>query len=156
MGRAWRNWAGLATARPAQVLSPTSTEQVVDAVHAARHSGLHIRMVGTGHSFTDVAVTDGLMLLPDRLVGLRGIDREAMTATVLAGTPLHLLNTWLAEARLSLHNMGDIDRQTVAGAISTAPESGSGSPCPSFTYSSAILPWPRNVPAHGRDWMRPP
>ena len=138
MGRAWRNWAGLATARPAQVLSPTSTEQVVDAVHAARHSGLHIRMVGTGHSFTDVAVTDGLMLLPDRLVGLRGIDREAMTATVLAGTPLHLLNTWLAEARLSLHNMGDIDRQTVAGAISTGTH-GSGGRCASLSAQVAAL-----------------
>jgi FAD-linked oxidoreductase len=138
MARAWRNWSGLATAHPAQVLSPTSTEQVVDAVHAARHHGLHIRMVGTGHSFTDVAVTDGLMLLPDRLVGVRNVDREAMTVTVLAGTPLHVLNAAVADLGLSLHNMGDIDRQTVAGAISTGTH-GSGGRCASLSAQVAAL-----------------
>jgi L-gulonolactone oxidase len=76
-------------------------------------------MVGSGHSFTDIAVTDGLLLRPDRLVGIRTVDRDAMTVTALAGTPLHVLNDRLHGLGLALHNMGDIDRQTVAGAIST-------------------------------------
>ena len=71
----FRNWAGLAVAHPRQVLVPRDVEEVVDAVAAARAGGLRVRMVGSGHSFTDVALTDGLMLRPDRLTGIRSVDR---------------------------------------------------------------------------------
>jgi L-gulonolactone oxidase len=122
----WRSWSGLATARPTQVLAPADVDDVADAVVAARAHGLTVRMVGSGHSFTDVAVTDGLMLKPDRLTGIRAVDRESMTVTVWAGTPLHELNARLAGLGLGLHNMGDIDRQTVAGAISTGTHGSGG------------------------------
>jgi len=115
----WRNWAGLASAAPARVVTPADPDEVVAAVRAARDEGRRVKMVGSGHSFTDVAVTDGVLLLPDRLSGIRGVDREAMTVTVLAGTPLHVLNDRLHALGLALHNLGDIDRQTVAGAVST-------------------------------------
>ena len=115
----WQSWSGLETAHPAQVMSPTGTPDVVDAVVAARTHGLTVKMVGSGHSFTGIAVADGLMLRPDRLVGVRTVDRDAMTVTVLAGTPLHVLNDRLHGLGLALHNLGDIDRQTVAGAIAT-------------------------------------
>jgi FAD-linked oxidoreductase len=117
--RTWRSWSGLATARPTLVLSPTSPDEVADAVVAARAQGIGVKMVGSGHSFPDIAVTDGLLLLPDRLVGIRTVDRDTMTVTVLAGTPLHVLNDRLHGLGLALHNLGDIDRQTVAGAIAT-------------------------------------
>jgi FAD-linked oxidoreductase len=115
----WTNWTGLATAHPAQELSPLDASEVAEAVIAARHQNLTVKMPGTGHSFTDIAVTDGLLLRPDALRGLVGVDREAMTVTVLAGTTLRELNTALERLDLSLHNMGDIHEQTVAGAIST-------------------------------------
>ncbi|HET6626857.1 MAG TPA: FAD-binding protein, partial [Nocardioidaceae bacterium] len=86
-GRRWRSWSGLATAHPAQVVAPADPSEVADAVLAARGHELRVKMVGSGHSFTDIAVADGLMLRPDRLVGVRALDREAMTVTVLAGTP---------------------------------------------------------------------
>ncbi len=92
---------------------------MVDAVVAARANGIRAKMVGSGHSFTDIAQTDGLLLRPDRLVGLTAVDRDSMTVTALAGTPLHVLNDRLHELGLALHNMGDVDRQTVAGAIAT-------------------------------------
>src|SRR4051794_35754797 len=117
--RSWRSWSGLATANPTQVLAPLDAGEVVDAVVAARTNGLGVKMVGSGHSFTDVAVTDGLLLRPDRLSGIRTVDGEALTVTALAGTPLGLLNDRLHGLGLALHNMGDIDHQTVAGAIST-------------------------------------
>jgi FAD-linked oxidoreductase len=116
----WTNWTGLATARPAQERTPLDAGEVAQAVVAAREQQLTVKMPGTGHSFTDIAVTDGLLLRPDALRGLVGVDREAMTVTVLAGTTLHELNTALERLDLSLHNMGDIHEQTVAGAISTA------------------------------------
>jgi L-gulonolactone oxidase len=101
------------------VLSPASTSEVVDAVVAARRNSLGVKMVGSGHSFTDIAATDGLLLRPDRLTGITAVDREAMTVTVRAGTPLHELNTTLDRLGLALHNLGDVDRQTVAGATAT-------------------------------------
>jgi FAD-linked oxidoreductase len=115
----WQSWSGLTTMRPVRTLAPTEPADVVAAVLAARADGLRVKMVGSGHSFTDIATTDGVLLLPDRLVGIAAVDRRAMTVTVRAGTPLHVLNEQLHGLGLALHNMGDIDRQTVAGAIAT-------------------------------------
>ncbi len=115
----WTSWSGLASAVPAQRLAPRDADQVVDALVAARERGLRVRMVGSGHSFTDVAVTDGLLLEPTGLVGIDAVDRHAGSVTVRAGTPLHVLNAGLDALGLALHNLGDIDRQTVAGAVST-------------------------------------
>ena len=117
--RTWRSWSGLTVAHPALVRSPTDAGEVAAAVRAARDQGLRVKMVGSGHSFTDIAATDGLLLRPDRLVGVTAVDREALTVTVRAGTPLHELNALLDHLGLALHNLGDIDRQTVAGAIAT-------------------------------------
>ncbi len=65
----WTNWSGLSTAHPTQEVSPHDAGEVVDAVVAARHQNLTVKMPGTGHSFTDIAVTDGLMLRPGSLRG---------------------------------------------------------------------------------------
>ncbi len=115
----WTNWAKNQTAHPAQEISPHDATEVVDAVVAARRQHLSVKMPGTGHSFTDIALTDGLLLRPEGLRGVTAVDRDAMTVTALAGTPLHELNAHLTRLGLSLHNMGDIQEQTVAGAIST-------------------------------------
>ncbi|MEU4493891.1 D-arabinono-1,4-lactone oxidase [Streptomyces sp. NPDC023998] len=115
----WRNWAGNVTARPVREVSPASTEELADAVRNAAEDGLKVKAVGTGHSFTATAATDGLLIRPDLLTGIREIDRTAMTVTVEAGTPLKRLNAALAREGLSLTNMGDIMEQTVAGATST-------------------------------------
>ncbi len=115
----WTNWAGLYSAEPAEVVSPHDPDDVAAAVRSARERGLRVKMPGTGHSFTDVALTDGVLLRPDGLRGIVGVDREAMTVTALAGTPLHELNAGLERLGLSLHNMGDIAEQTIAGATST-------------------------------------
>ena len=76
-------------------------------------------MTGTGHSFTPAAVTDGLLLRPQRLRRVRSVDGEAGLVTVEAGCPLRVLNETLLTRGLSLANMGDIQEQTVAGAIQT-------------------------------------
>ena len=136
--RTWRNWSALATAHPAQLLAPADADEVADAVVAARANGLTVKMVGSGHSFTGIAATDGLMLTPDRLVGISSVDRDAMTVTVMAGTPLRQLNARLADLGLALHNMGDIDVQTVAGAIATGTH-GTGGRWASLSAQVAAL-----------------
>ncbi|MEV7339173.1 D-arabinono-1,4-lactone oxidase [Streptomyces sp. NPDC093544] len=115
----WRNWAGTVTARPAREVTPASVEELSAAVRSAAEDGLKVKAVGAGHSFTAAAATDGVLIRPQLLTGIRRIDREAGTVTVEAGTPLKRLNLALAREGLSLTNMGDIMEQTVSGAVST-------------------------------------
>ncbi|GEB56149.1 FAD-linked oxidoreductase [Streptomyces gardneri] len=100
-------------------VSPASAEELADVVRKAASDGLRVKTVGTGHSFTSIAATDGVLIRPGLLTGIRRIDRGAMTVTVESGTPLKRLNVALAREGLSLTNMGDIMEQTVAGATST-------------------------------------
>ncbi|MDH2416576.1 D-arabinono-1,4-lactone oxidase [Nocardioides sp. CER19] len=115
----WRNWSGLESATPTRALTPRTIDEVVAAVVEARDGGGRVKMVGTGHSFTGISAPDGVMLSPTGLVGVTAVDREAMTVTAYAGTQLKHLNATLEHLGLSLHNMGDIAEQTLAGAIST-------------------------------------
>lgn len=115
----WRNWAGNVTTRPAREVTPASVEELRAALRRAKDDGLKVKPVGTGHSFTATAATDGLLIRPELLTGIRRIDRDAGTVTVEAGTPLKRLNAALAREGLSLTNMGDIMEQTVSGATST-------------------------------------
>ncbi len=115
----WRNWAGNVSARPRRIAAPGSAEEVAAEIGRAAADGLTIRMAGTGHSFTPAAVTDGVLLRPDRLTAIRAVDPAAGTVAVEAGCALRTLNIELLARGLSLANMGDIQVQTVAGATQT-------------------------------------
>ncbi|MFF1439346.1 D-arabinono-1,4-lactone oxidase [Streptomyces sp. NPDC058295] len=115
----WRNWGGNVAARPVREVTPASVDELTEAVRRAAEDGLKVKAVGTGHSFTSIAATDGVLIRPQLLTGIRNIDRDNMTVTVEAGTPLKRLNLALAREGLSLTNMGDIMEQTVSGATST-------------------------------------
>jgi FAD-linked oxidoreductase len=116
---AWRNWAGNQEARPQRTATPRSAQEVADEVGRAAADGLTVRMTGTGHSFTPAAVTDGVLLRPHGLAGIRSVDAAAGVVTAEAGCPLWALNAALASRGLSLVNMGDVQVQTVAGATQT-------------------------------------
>jgi L-gulonolactone oxidase len=104
-------------------------DEVVAAVDQAKNRGLRARMVGAGHSFTDVALTDGILLDPALLGGTAEIDADALTVTVSAGTTLHDLNLQLEDAGYALTNTGGGSAQTAAGAISTGTHgTGRGAP----------------------------
>jgi FAD-linked oxidoreductase len=115
----WKNWSGLESARPQRVEEPADTAAIVAAVERARRERSTVKMVGTGHSFTAISAPEGTMLRPTNLGGILAVDRDAMTVTALAGTQLKVLNAQLEGLGLSLHNMGDIAEQTLAGATST-------------------------------------
>jgi L-gulono-1,4-lactone dehydrogenase len=125
-GLRWSNWSGLASSVPTGCLRPSSPDDVVTAVDHAREHGLRVKMPGSGHSFTDIAVTDGLLLDPRGLSGVVDVDRDAMTVTALGGTSLRRLNVALDHLGLALHNMGDVDPQTLAGAVSTGTHGSGG------------------------------
>ena len=122
----WRNWGRSESARPAFLARPTSTDQVVGVIRAARDRGLTVKAVGAGHSFTAIAATQGVLLDLGGLDGLLAVDERLRRVTLGAGTNLSQLPALLEPFGLALENMGDIDRQTIAGATSTGTH-GTGS-----------------------------
>ncbi|MEX2256734.1 MAG: D-arabinono-1,4-lactone oxidase [Acidimicrobiia bacterium] len=118
-GDAWTNWAGNQRCDPAAWETPRSVLEVVEAVRRAQAAGQSVKVVGSGHSFTDAACTDGRLLSIDGLDRVVDVDRDEGTVTVEAGITIRALNRELAERGLALTNLGDIDRQTIAGATST-------------------------------------
>ncbi|GAA1022987.1 FAD-linked oxidoreductase [Acrocarpospora pleiomorpha] len=111
------NWAGNQAVVPAEVRTPASAGEVAQAVRDGAKAGQQVRMAGTGHSFTGVALTGGLLLRPNALTGILAYGNDWVR--VAAGTPLHVLNQELDRRGLALANMGDVTAQTVAGAIQT-------------------------------------
>ncbi|MDZ8275522.1 D-arabinono-1,4-lactone oxidase [Microbacterium aquimaris] len=118
-GAMWHNWARSASVRPQRMEFPRSVGAVARAVAAAREQGLSVKAVGAGHSFTGIAVAPGVLLDLTDLTGLVRVDRERGRATFLAGTRLHQIPKLLAPYGLAMENLGDIDRQSISGAIST-------------------------------------
>ncbi|PZF90797.1 D-arabinono-1,4-lactone oxidase, partial [Micromonospora endophytica] len=116
---AWSNWAGNQHAVATAVLRPSSVAEVVAEVRSAAEAGERIRPVGSGHSFTPVAVSDGRRMDLTRLAIDAQVDVDRRLVTVPSGMTLRQLNVLLASHHLALPNLGDIDAQTVAGAIST-------------------------------------
>jgi FAD/FMN-containing dehydrogenase len=112
--------------------SMADTDEVIAEVRRAVDAGSTVKMVGTGHSFTAISAPEATMLRPGALTGVVGVDRNAMTVTARAGTQLKVLNAELERLGLSLHNMGDIAEQTLAGAISTGTH-GTGARLPSVS-----------------------
>ena len=115
----WQNWAGTASAAPARRYWPRSTEEIADAITSAARDGLTVRALGNGHSFTPAAVTSGAALDLSSWNGIVSADLASGLVTVRSGTTIRELNAALSALGLAMANMGDIDAQTVSGAIST-------------------------------------
>jgi FAD-linked oxidoreductase len=115
----WRNWAGNVTATPARWERPASIDEIVRAVTTAGAEGRCVRAVGSGHSFTPIAVAPGVALDLSGWTGIVAADTRTGLVTVRSGTRLRELNADLHWLGLALANLGDIDVQTVAGALST-------------------------------------
>ncbi|HEX5730239.1 D-arabinono-1,4-lactone oxidase [Microbacterium sp.] len=118
-GGTWQNWGRTARVRPQRVEAPDSTAAVQRAVRAAAAHGMQVKAVGAGHSFSGIAVAPGVLLDLSDLTGLVSADRERFRVTLRAGTRLHRIPGLLAPYGLAMPNLGDIDRQSISGAIST-------------------------------------
>jgi FAD/FMN-containing dehydrogenase len=115
----WQNWAGTATADPARRYWPQTAEAIADAVKDAASAGLTLRALGSGHSFTPAAATSGAALDLSGWTGVISADTSTGLVTVRSGTTIRALNAALDALGLAMPNLGDIDAQTIAGAIST-------------------------------------
>ena len=106
------NWSGVERATPNAISLPTSEEELSQLI--AGTNG-RVRPFGSGHSFTGLVPSEGVMVDVSRLAGLQSIDAETGHATFGAGTRLFQMATELAGAGLALPNLPDIDVQTLAG-----------------------------------------
>lgn len=141
----WTNWAREQVCAPSATVRPTSEAELAEAVVKAAQSGQTVRAVGSGHSFTDCACTDGLMVDMTGLNRILSADMETGLVTVEGGAKLHALGPQLAKRGLGLQNQGDIDAQSITGATATSTH-GTGA---RFTNLSAQIVGLRLVTADG-------
>jgi L-gulonolactone oxidase len=120
MSPLWHNWAGEQRCAPTAIERPESEEQLAELVAAAAARGDRVRAVGTGHSFTDCACTDGVMIDMSAMQRVVAADAQSGLVTVEGGIKLRALGPQLAEHGLGLENQGDIDAQSITGATVTA------------------------------------
>ena len=116
----WRNWAGDQQCVPSAIERPQKLDELRTAVARARTAGQTVRVASSGHSFTDIACTDGVMIRMEGMNRVLDVDPAAGLAKVEGGIVIRDLSEALYEHGLALENLGDVDVQTVSGAISTA------------------------------------
>lgn len=130
-GPSWTNWAGAQTCRPKDLIRPSSPERLAEIVGNAAGEGRQITVAGSGHSFTGAALTDDLMIDAGALSGVIDHDLRAGLVKVGGGTVLADLNRELHRLGQAMPNLGDIDAQTISGAISTGTH-GTGAELPNI------------------------
>ncbi len=118
-GGHWRNWVGNQSCIVRYRGAPESEAELAEMVREATSQGLNVRCVGSGHSFTPVALTSGLQLTLSGMQGVVNIDQARKRVAVRAGTTINQLGKVLKSNGLSLINQGDIDSQALAGALTT-------------------------------------
>jgi len=116
----WRNWTGDQRCTSAARERPRSSEELSAALAAAGRRGSRVRAVGAGHSFSEIACSEETMLSLERISGVLDVDGASGLVRVQAGTTINALSRELDGHGLAMENLGDIDVQSIAGAISTA------------------------------------
>ena len=115
----WSSWSGLLQCTPHSLVMPADREAMIEATRVALRAAGPLRVAGSGHSFSPIVPSEGTLLLSDRLAGVIGVDTDQQTAEIGAGTKIAALGEPLLVHGLALANQGDIDQQSMAGAIAT-------------------------------------
>nr|WP_171500003.1 D-arabinono-1,4-lactone oxidase [Acinetobacter bereziniae] len=111
----WNNWSGFQQSQPEHILKPSSIDELKNIVQN-HHK---IRVVGAGHSFTPLVCTDATLLSLDHFSGVENVNTALTQANIWSGTRLFNLDQYLEPIHQSLMQQGDIDQQSLAGAVST-------------------------------------
>ena len=146
----WVNWSGSVRCTPREVHRPRSEEEIAEVVRRATASGTRVRVAGSGHSFSPVVATDGVLLSLADWTGIESCDPALGRATIRAGTKICDLGDPLRAHGLGLANQGDVDVQALGGAIGTGTH-GTGPTLGSFSSEVVAM---RIVDAAGaiRTW----
>jgi L-gulonolactone oxidase len=124
----WVNWSGSQRCTPARFARPRSRAELAQAIV---EGPAPVRVAGAGHSFGPVAVTDGTLLSLDALARVLDADAATGRVRVEAGIRLRALSRELHMRGLAMPNLGDIDAQSLAGALTTGTH-GTGTRLPNL------------------------
>ena len=122
----WSNWAGNQHVDGVSLFAPRSEEALQQVVQFANSNNIRVKAVGSGHSFTAIALAEGVLIDLTNYDAVIAIDKNANTVTVQSGIQLSKLNLFLHINGMAMQNLGDIAYQTISGAISTSTH-GTGS-----------------------------
>jgi L-gulonolactone oxidase len=125
----WVNWSGSQRAQPARLASPRSRAELAQVIVDGPGP---VRVAGAGHSFSAGAVTDGTLISLDNLARVLDADHESGLVRVEAGIRLRALSRELHARGLAMPNLGDIDAQSLAGALATGTH-GTGTRFPNLS-----------------------
>ena len=114
-----KNWSKRIEWHPSQIEYPNTETDIQAVVKKAIQENKTIRIIGSGHSFNPLWVTQHVLVSLDKYQGLVSVDKENLQATVKGGTKLFTLGNLLFEQGMAMENLGDIDVQSLAGTIST-------------------------------------
>ncbi|XP_063039293.1 L-gulonolactone oxidase-like, partial [Melospiza melodia melodia] len=118
-GLSFQNWAGTFGCRPERFFRPRHLGDIRQILELARQQGKRVKVVGGGHSPSDIACTDGFMIHMGHLSRVLKVDREKLQVKVQAGILLSQLNLQLDKHGLALQNLGAVSEVTAAGVIGT-------------------------------------
>lgn len=116
----WKNWAGNQRANPLKYHEPECESDIVAIIGYATALQQRVKVVGSGHSFTAIAVAPDHLVKMTRYNKVVSIDAEKMEVTVESGIVISDLNESLADAGFAMPNLGDVTYQTISGALSTS------------------------------------
>jgi L-gulono-1,4-lactone dehydrogenase len=122
----WKNWDGRQACNPQTFERPGDNTELAGVLERARQAGRKVRVAGSGHSFTALVPTDGTLISLERMNRVLDVDRGSGLVRVEAGITIGELNAALDRHRLAFENLGDIDKQSIAGATATGTH-GTGS-----------------------------
>ncbi len=111
----WTNWSGRLQSNPSLFATPSNSNQLIELIQQSEKC----RIVGAGHSFSPLVVTEDTLISLDAISGLISHDHTLNQSTLYAGTRLKNLEPLLEPINQALINQGDIDEQSLAGAVST-------------------------------------
>ncbi len=115
------NWAGNLTYQASRWYEPETQEEIIDIVKKSNK----VRVVGSRHSFNDIADTEETIICLNKLNNVVELDQENLTVTVEAGIIYSDLGKYLQSNGFALENMASLPHISVAGACATATH-GSG------------------------------
>lgn len=117
--RSIKNWSESVIIEPKHYLEPKNIAELKEIVRYCSTKNLSLRVMGAGHSFTPLIATSEVLVSLDKKVGVDFIDQENKLARIWAGTRLKDLGPELFDLGYAMENLGDINEQSIAGAVST-------------------------------------
>lgn len=115
----WRNWSESIRFTPAAIELPANEAQLQEIVAGAYRNKRTLRTVGASHSCSGIFATHDTLISMENFKGQVLIDPVNLRANVSAAMTVEEIGELLFKQGLGMENTGHINKQRIAGAVST-------------------------------------